>query len=141
MRSGSAWRIAWFLVAILLLLGTLLTGVGLIHGAKVLSAAMTPDPVHICDAPEFWGWSGWDCYSMTTYYDYREDELALVGNVRKNGEPWHTMSGFSLPYQYQPEPRYTTAKEYHPIMGCPDWEDALELALIANGAEIKPGMA
>jgi hypothetical protein len=75
------------------------------------------------------------------YYDYQWDRLALVGNVYADGQPRHTIDGFSLAYQYSPEPQFRTAGELFPVMGCPAYQDALELALIANGAEIKDGMA
>jgi hypothetical protein len=84
---------------------------------------------------------GGDWIDYIEYYDYQQDQLALVGNVQRNGVDWHTTGGFSQPYQYSFAPTYTRAGELFPVMGCPDYQDALELALIANGAMIKDGMA
>jgi hypothetical protein len=141
MVSGSSWRLAWF-AAMLLVLGCLcLALAGVVHGVKVVAGAMAPDPVHICDAPKFWGWSGYECIEYIEYYDYQEDQLALVGNVRVNEADRHTIRGFSQPYQYGDTPQYTSAAELLPIMGCPEWADAVELAAIGYGAEIRDGMA
>jgi hypothetical protein len=141
MVSGSGWRIVAFIAAVMLLVGVLMLGVALIHGAKVLAAGLSADPVHICDAPEYQGWTGWECISYLEYYDYVDDKLALVGNVSVDGQPRHTMGGFSLPYQYSTDPMYTVADELLPVMGCPEYQDAVELAQIGQGAEIEPGKA
>jgi hypothetical protein len=138
MRSGSSWRVAWFLLAILLLLGTLLTGVGLIHGAKAFAASLDPDPVHICDAPEYQSWTGWDCLEyIETYLNVLAPHDPIVGvfDVRRNGQHIHSKRGISqittgpdgeMVRHYSEWGAVGTPEDYLRLVGCADSADGVE---------------